>query len=93
MVNAAYFREANPNYTRPSINDPNRASKPALLGITWVVFGPKDTYNRSSNSIRSNRIDLLEIKGNNLLIYSLIILGFSLSNKLWDECLLFSIRY
>jgi len=43
---------------------------------------PEDNYKRSSNSIRSNRIDLLEVRGDDLLIYSLIVLEFSLSNKL-----------
>jgi hypothetical protein len=32
--------------------------------------------------VKSNRIELLDVKGDNILIYSLIILGFSLGNKL-----------
>jgi hypothetical protein len=93
MVDAAYFREANPNYARPSINDPDRAGPPAPPGVTWVVFGPEDTRNRSSDSVRSNGMDPSEVKGDDLLICSPTVLGFSLGNKLWGERLLFSTRY
>jgi hypothetical protein len=93
MVDAAYFREANPNYARPSINDPDRAGGPAPPGVTWVVFEPEDTRNRSSDSVRSNGMDPSEVKGDDLLICSPTVLGFSLGNKLWGERLLFSARY
>jgi hypothetical protein len=83
MVDAAYFREANPNYARPSINEPDRAGPPGPSGISWVVFGSEDnTRKRTSDSIRSNGVDLLEVKGDDLLICSPTMLGFSLSNKL-----------
>jgi len=87
MVDAAYFREANPNYARPSINEPDPP------GISWVTFAPEDSRKGSSDSVRSNGMDPSEVRGDDLLICSPTVLGFGLGNKLWGERLIFSIRY
>jgi hypothetical protein len=81
MVDATYFGEANPNYTRASIND-DKSSPP---GISWVIFGPEDSRKRSSDSVKSNGLEPSEVKGDDLLICSPTVLGFSLGNKLWGE--------
>jgi hypothetical protein len=79
MVDAAYFREANPNYTRVSIeeSDKESSSPPG-----WTILGLDNDSKMLSDVVKSNGMELLDIKGDELLIYSPTILGFSLRNKL-----------
>jgi hypothetical protein len=79
----AYFREKNPNYSRPSIKESNRGLLLLLLS-SWDIFNlNKDNKDNKEGpfTTKGNRIDLLEVKGNNLFIYSLTIPGFSLGKN------------
>jgi hypothetical protein len=71
-----YFREENPNYTRPSIKEPDKG--PGYIidldEISEKLLSP------AKNS-KINRIDPLEVKGDDLFIYSLIVPRFSLGNR------------
>ena len=78
MVDAIYFREANPNYTRVSIDEPDKES---LSLSSWTILGLDDSE-KSPDVVKKTSMELLDIKGDDLLIYSLTLLGFSLSNKL-----------
>jgi hypothetical protein len=78
MVDIIYFREANPNYARVSINKSNKKS---LSLSSWTILS-SDESKKSPNIVKKTSIELLDVKGEDLLIYSLTLLGFSLSNKL-----------
>jgi hypothetical protein len=82
IVDAAYFREANPNYARASIEDSDRES---LTTPSWTIFGSDDDSKELSDVVKSNGMEPSDIKGDGLLICSLTMLGFSLGNKLWGE--------
>jgi hypothetical protein len=77
MVDAAYFREANPNYAKPSIDKPD---KERSSRYDW--YGGDDDPPKSSNAVKSNGIEPLDVKGDDLLICSPTVLGFSLGIKL-----------
>ncbi|PMD66309.1 uncharacterized protein K444DRAFT_640176 [Hyaloscypha bicolor E] len=79
VVNAAYFREENPNYTRPSIKESNRGPPPLLSSWTFINLDESDKEGPSP--AKGNGMDPLEVKGDNLLIYSLTVPGFSLGNN------------
>jgi hypothetical protein len=76
VIDMVYFREKNPNYTRPSIKEPDK-------GPGYIIDLDKISEKLLSpaKSSKSNGIDPSEVKGNNLFIYSLIIPGFSLGDK------------
>ena len=76
MVNAPYFQEENPNYSRLSIKDKGPQGPPILVD------------NKEEGPAKDNRIDLLEVKGDDLLIYSLIVPRFSLGNNRWGKHLI-----
>jgi hypothetical protein len=87
MVDAAYFREANPNYAKASIKDSERERS---SNNGWYVFGDEDDSEKSSDSVKSNGMEPSEVKGDDLLICSPTVLGFSLGIKMWGECFIFS---
>jgi hypothetical protein len=77
----AYFREKNPNYSRPSIKESNRG---LLLLSSWISLdlNKNNKDNKEGLSItKGNRIDLLEVKRNDLLICSPTVPGFSLGKS------------
>jgi hypothetical protein len=82
VIDAAYFREANPNYARLSINE----SKPnSSLNKGWILFDEDDDPETSSDSVMSNGMEPSRVKGDDLLICSPTVLGFSLGVKLWRK--------
>jgi hypothetical protein len=81
MVDAAYFREANPNYARVSIEESDESSSPP----GWNIFGSGDDSEESSDAVKSNGMEPSDVKGDDILICSPTVLGFSLGNKLWGE--------
>jgi len=87
VVDAAYFREENPNYTRPSIKESNRG--PPLLLFSWNFIDLDEIDKEGPSPAKGNGIDLLEVKGDDLLICSPTVLGFSLSNSRWGELIHF----
>ena len=89
MVDAAYFREANPNYAKATVDESNKESSSS---DGWILLGGDDDSEKSSDSVKSNGMEPSEVKGDNLLICSPTVLGFSLGNKLWGEHLIFPVK-
>ncbi len=86
MVDAAFFREANPNYARASIDKSDKGSSSTSA---WDdLWGDDDDSEKSSDLVKSNDIKPSDVKGESLLICSPTLLGFSLGNKLWGERLI-----
>ena len=82
VVDAAYFREENPNYTRPSIKE----SDEGLPVIDLADLAEKPSS--PAESSKSNGMDPSEVKGDDLLICSPTIPGFSLGDKRWGKHLI-----
>jgi len=76
VVDAPYFREENPNYTRPSIKETDKDSS-----TSWIVYDLDEVAGKESSSTKDKGIDPLEVKGDDLLICSLTVPIFSLSNR------------
>jgi hypothetical protein len=81
IVDAVLFQKVDLNYTKLSINIPNKY----LDGDTDFIF----TWNLTNNLINSeldevkiNTKDLGEVTKDDLLLCSLTVLGFSFDNKL-----------
>jgi hypothetical protein len=83
VVDAAYFREENPNYARPSIKESDD-------GSGWIFIDLDEPSEKSSSSAKGNGIDPSEVKGDDLLICSPTLPGFSLGNSRWGEYLILS---
>ncbi len=82
VVDVAYFREENPNYSRPSIKE----SKKDLSG--WIVIDLDEVTEKLTSPAKGNGIDPSEVKGDDLLICSPTVPGFSLNNRRWGEHLI-----
>jgi hypothetical protein len=83
VINAAYFREENPTYTRPSIKESNRGRQ-----TSWIIIGLDEIDEEEPSPAKGDGIDLLEVKGDDLLICSPTVPGFSLGNSRWGERLI-----
>ncbi|KAH6701253.1 P-loop containing nucleoside triphosphate hydrolase protein [Leptodontidium sp. MPI-SDFR-AT-0119] len=86
VVDAAYFREENPNYARPSIKNSDKGS---LAGWHVIDF---DDAEEVSASAKNNGIDLLEVRGDDLLICSPTVPAFSLGDRRWAEVAVANIK-
>jgi hypothetical protein len=86
VVDAAYFREENPNYTRPSIKESNRGPPPPPSSWTFIDLDEIDEEGPSP--AKGNGMDPSEVKGDDLLICSPTVPGFSLGNSRWGEYLI-----
>ncbi len=54
MIDAVYFQEADPNYTRPRVSESGKRDSTDIGGITfWSDDGLKD----HSNQVKSNGTD------------------------------------
>ncbi|KAI9695805.1 MAG: hypothetical protein M1836_006071 [Candelina mexicana] len=82
MIDAVYFQEANPNYTRPHIN---KSGKRDSTDIGGIMFWSGDDLKKQSNQVKSNGTDPAEMKEEDLILCSSIVPGFSYGNKLWAE--------
>jgi hypothetical protein len=83
ILDAAFFRKINPNYSRPRINEPVNTKGKEYIGFSFNLDILLDLSNLSNpDKVKSNDTDLAEIKKINFLICYSIIPGFSLSNKL-----------
>jgi hypothetical protein len=82
MIDAVYFQEANPNYTRPRISESGRQGSSDIAGI--LFWGDERSTNRS-DQVKSNGRDPVEMKEDDLILCSPTVSGFSYSNKLWGE--------
>jgi hypothetical protein len=86
MVDEAYFREANPNYAKARINE---SEKESSSGNGWIIFGDEDDSEKASDSVKTNGMEPSEVKGDDLLICSPTVRGFSLGIKMWGERFIF----
>jgi hypothetical protein len=77
VVDAAYFQEENPNYTRPAIKESNRGPLP-LSSWTFIGLDDSNEINKELSPVKDNGMDPLEVEGDDLLVCSLIVPGFSL---------------
>lgn len=75
MVDAAFFRENNPNYVRPRING---LTEKKSLDDGWFTLVPE-------NEVKSNGREPTKIKEDYLLLCSPTVRGWSFGNKLWRE--------
>jgi len=85
VVDAAYFREENPNYARPSIEGSDK-------GSTWIYIDLDEVDRELSSSAKGNGMDPSKVKGDDLLVCSPTVPGFSLDDNRWGECRIFSSR-
>jgi hypothetical protein len=76
VVNMAYFREENPNYTRPSIKESNRGPPPC-----WNIIDLNEDNKEGSSPAKGNGMDPSEVKRDDLLICSPTVPRFSLGNS------------
>jgi hypothetical protein len=81
VVDAAYFREENPNYARPSIKESDE-------GSGWILIDLDEASEKSSSSAKGNGMDPAEVKGDDLVICSPTVPGWSLGNRRWGEHLI-----
>jgi len=75
MVDAAFFRENNPNYVRPRISG---LTERKYLDDGWFTLVPE-------NEVKSNGREPTEMKEDDLLLCSPTVRGWSFGNKLWRE--------
>ncbi|KAI9715641.1 MAG: hypothetical protein M1812_005793 [Candelaria pacifica] len=78
MVDAAYFRKINPNYTRPHINELARPS--SSNNICSLFF-----FDTESEEVKSNCLDTATMSEEDLMICSQTVYGWSFGNKRWLE--------
>lgn len=83
VIDAAYFREENPNYTRPSIKESNGCRQTG-----WVILGLDEIDEEEPSPAKGDGRHLLEVKGDDLLICSPTVPGFSLGDSRWGERLI-----
>ena len=82
MIDVIYFREANPNYTRPRINE---SIKHESSDGAWIIFGSDDRPTNQSDQVKSNGKVPAEITEDDLILCSPTVPGFSYGIKLWGE--------
>ncbi|KAI9791932.1 MAG: hypothetical protein M1835_008168 [Candelina submexicana] len=78
MVDAAYFRKINPNYTRPHVNELARPS--SSNNICGLFF-----FDTESEEVKSNCLDTNTMSEDDLMICSQTVYGWSFGNKRWLE--------
>ena len=74
IVDVAYFRETNPNYVRPRINE---LARPNSSSISFYI---SDT---DPNDVKSRGINPNALKEEDLIICSQTVYGWSFGNKQW----------
>ena len=85
MVDAAFFRKVNPNYSRPPVIEPENSDS----GISYWTFGEfGEPESEPADQIQSYAKGLADMTENDLLICCPTVLGFSLNDKIWGEILL-----
>lgn len=82
MIDRVFFHEANPNYTRPRINE---STKQDLSDEDWMIFGIDDRSTKQSDQVRSTGKDPAEMNEDDLILLSPTVPGFSYGNKLWGQ--------
>jgi hypothetical protein len=79
MIDAAFFREINPNSgSRPRVTEP--------ADMEWVWHSSSESSNGPpSRQVKSVGIEPVELKDDELLICCPTVPGFSFGDKLWGE--------
>lgn len=80
MIDAVFFQEANPNHTRPSIN---QSVKQDSSDWPWIIFESDDHFTNQSDQLKSNGKDPAEMDEDDSVLCSPNVPGFSYGNKLW----------
>jgi hypothetical protein len=90
IVDAAFFRQINPNYTRPSITSAaeTRSGNPAFINL-WDSI-TDDPSSSPPDPVKIKSVDRDELKEDDFLLCSPTVLGFSLDDKLWRKSPLFA---
>jgi len=78
MVDVAYFRKINPNYTRPHINE---LARPSSSNNTYILFF-SDT---DAEEVETNGLDTTTMSEGDLMICSQTVYGWSFGNKRWRK--------
>ncbi|KAL8698333.1 MAG: hypothetical protein Q9201_006630 [Fulgogasparrea decipioides] len=78
MVDVAYFRKINPNYTRPHINE---LARPTSSNNTYILFF-SDT---EAEGVKTKGLDTTTMSEGDLMICSQTVYGWSFGNKRWLE--------
>lgn len=78
MIDAALFRDVNPNYVGPRIDVLVRQNP---SGSGWIIMGSEDIS--AQDRIKSNNIEPGTIVEDELLLCSSTMSGWSLSDKRW----------
>lgn len=79
MVDAAFFRKANPNYSRPPVTEPENSDWD-LGGLSLWTFSESES--ESADQIQSYNKGLADMTENDLLICCPIVLGFTVNDKI-----------
>ena len=78
MVDVAYFRKINPNYTRPHINE---LARPSSANNDYI-FCFSET---NADEVKTNGLDTTTMGEGDLMICSQTVYGWSLGNKRWRK--------
>jgi hypothetical protein len=82
MIDASEFKQVNPNYSNSRISSRADLFEEPFLHDLFLRW---DTPSNDSNAVKTNGIAPNETKGEDLLLCSPTVLGFSFSNKLWRQ--------
>ncbi|KAL9129214.1 MAG: hypothetical protein Q9217_002283 [Psora testacea] len=82
MLDAAFFRKMNPNYTRPQ---PNELAKKKRDNDEWAEMFSESSSEGSLDRIKGNDVEPTKIEEKDLLICCPTVPGFGLGDKLWME--------
>ena len=80
MLDAAFLRKMNPNYTRPQPVELVK-KKTHCDGLFEIISD--SSSKRTLDQVKDNGVELNKIRENNLLICCPTVPGFSLGDKLW----------
>ena len=79
MVDVAYFRKINPNYTRPHINE---LARPSSSNSTYTLLLFPDI---DAEEAKTNCLDTTAMSEGDLMICSQTVCGWSFGNKRWRK--------
>jgi len=82
MIDAIYFREANPNYAKPRVNG---STEQDLSSWGWITFATDNHSTSRYDQVRSNGKSPDDVTDDDLIICSPTVPGFTYGNKLWGE--------
>ena len=88
MLDAAFFRKMNPNYTR---SQPNELVKEKTDHDGWAEMFSESSNEGSLDRIKGNGVEPTHIKESDLLICCPTVPGFGLGDKLWSINLSFHV--